>query len=250
MSAATIKQETPVLISYEDLVAFSNDTADEALRSDLVAKIGQAFGPDGLGLIGVQNVPDFAEKRERLLRLGHALPYADDIKDCELPDALYSTGWSHGREQLAPGRPDWAKGSFYANPWQDSLVEYLSQRDGRSEYWKRQAEQFPEFYADNVWPASMMPHIRDAFMELGQCMMQVGGMVAKVCDEYCATAKEGVQTSFYKTLTESRNSKGRYVMRMQTSIWLRTINELILCKHGNRHIPDAMISTIQATALF
>ena len=211
--SATFQEATPVLISYEDLVSFCEHTADASLRANLVAKIGLAFGPDGLGLLGVEHVPDFNVKRERLLKLSHLLPDLPDIKDCELPHAMYSTGWSQGREQLAPNQPDWAKGSFYANPWQDSLVQYLSQRDdGRAAYWKEQGEKFPEFYADNVWPASL-PQLREAFMDLGQCMMKVGGMLAMVCDEYCATApdNQGVKTNFYQTLTESRNSKGRYV---------------------------------------
>lgn len=209
--SATLKEETPVLISYPDLVAFAEGTADKALRADLVAKIGQAFGPHGLGLLGVEHVPEFTVKRECLLKLSHALPYLKDIKECELPHALYSTGWSHGREQLAPNKADWAKGSFYANPWQDSLVDYLIQRDedGRTDYWKAQAKQFPEFYADNVWPHNGMPQLRPAFMSLGQLMMNVGGMLALVCDEYCTL--KGVKTNFHQTLTESRNSKGRYV---------------------------------------
>lgn len=207
---STVKEATPVLISYQDLVSFSEGTADDATRANLVAKIGQAFGPDGLGLLGVRGVPGFLIKRECLLKLAHRLPYLPDIKDCELPHAMYATGWSHGREQLAPNRPDWAKGSFYANPWQDSLAEHLAQRDGRVEYWNAQRQENPAFYADNVWPNASMPELREAFFDLGQCMMQVGGLLALVCDQYCASGG-GVQTNFNKTLTESRNSKGRYV---------------------------------------
>jgi isopenicillin N synthase-like dioxygenase len=201
---AATQEETPVLIAYSDLVAFANQ--DEASKDSLIEVIGLAYGADGLGLLAVTDVPNFCEKRERLLKLSLKLPYAKDLKDCELPDALYSTGWSHGKEQLAPGKPDWAKGSFYANPWLDSLVDYRSEKDGRTEHWQKQGKDFPEFYADNVWPQSL-PDMRDAFMDLGQLMMQVGGLLAAVCDAYCA--KHGVATNFHTTLTESRNSKGR-----------------------------------------
>ena len=71
----TFQEATPVLISYEELVSFCEHTADASLRDSLVAKIGQAFGPDGLGLLGVEHVPGFDVKRERLLKLSHALPY-------------------------------------------------------------------------------------------------------------------------------------------------------------------------------
>lgn len=203
------REVTPEIISFDDLVAFQdNDNNSAEARARLIEKIGIAFGPDGLGLVAVEGVPGFAEKRERLLRLGARLPDLPDILECELPHAHYSTGWSHGREQLAPGQPDWAKGSFYANPWQDSLVEYLAKRDShRAAYWKEQAEKCPAFYADNVWPQSL-PELREAFMDLGQNMMHVGGLLASVCDAYCAEG--GVETHFYRTLAqESRNSKGR-----------------------------------------
>lgn len=241
MATTTAKVTTPELIAYDDLVAFSSDqTANDTARAVLIAKVGQGFGPDGLGLLGVENIPGFEEKRERLLKLSARLPYLEDIKDCELPHAMYSTGWSHGREQLAPDKTDWAKGSFYANPWQDSLVGYLSQRDGRPEHWKAQGEKFPEFYADNVWPKSM-PELRDAFMDLGQLMMKVGGLLALVCDAYCAQARGGTETNFYRTLTESRNSKGRLLHYFDMTKGNQTTGEApnsedMWCEWHNDHV--------------
>ena len=241
----TTESTTPILIRYEDLVAFANAALEQVDRASLIQKIGEAFGADGLGLLGVENVPGFEEKRERLLKMSARLPYLSDIQDCELPHAMYSTGWSHGREQLAPNRPDWAKGSFYANPWQDSLVDYLSQRDGRTEYWKEQREKCPAFYADNVWPKSM-PELREAFMDLGQLMMEVGGLLALLCDAYCAQAPGGIKTNFHKTLTESRNSKGRLLhyfdMTQDNNASKETSNENddMWCGWHNDHVSVRM----------
>jgi isopenicillin N synthase-like dioxygenase len=236
---------TPVLLDYPDLVAFVQDannnttTADAATttttptpppRSSLtkeqkelmIAQIGKAFGPDGLGILGVTNVPHFTEQRTRLLQLAPQLPTLPDLSSLELPHTQYSTGWSHGREQLGPNQPDYAKGSFYANPWVDSLVEYLAQQEEehqdqqdpndtletRKQYWYQQRELYPSFYADNVWPHTTLPQLRTAFMELGQSMMHVGAMVACVCDAYCQS--QGLpSTNLYQTLLHSRNSKGR-----------------------------------------
>ena len=213
-SSDEIPTVTPVVLEYEDLVAFGqtkvDNDDDSSLRDTLIDKIGQAFGPDGLGLLGVANVPDFSPKREALLRLAQKLPTLPDLDTCELPETGYSTGWSHGREQLAPDKPDTAKGSFYANPAVDSLVDYLIEKqadNGRdASYWHQQRKDCPAFYADNVWPASL-PALRPAFRDLGQCLMHVGGLVARVCDAYCA--QQGVTTAFEDTLTTSKNAKGR-----------------------------------------
>jgi hypothetical protein len=39
-----------------------------------------------------------------------------------LPETFYSFGWSHGKENTQ-GKPDLAKGSFYANPQYDEPVK-------------------------------------------------------------------------------------------------------------------------------
>ena len=62
-------------------------------------------------------MPGLAEARSELLPLASAfaaLPDSAKVK-YEVPSAYYAVGWSHGREKLQ-GRPDYAKGSFYANP--------------------------------------------------------------------------------------------------------------------------------------
>ena len=65
----------------------------------------------------MRGIPGVAEKRAALLPLGTqfaALPREARAK-YEHASSFYAFGWSHGKEKLE-GRPDYAKGSFYANP--------------------------------------------------------------------------------------------------------------------------------------
>jgi hypothetical protein len=90
----------------------------------------------------------------------------------EKPDTFYSFGWSHGREKLQ-GKPDLAKGSFYANPQYDRPVDDPAL-----------IEQFPAFVHPNVWPDDEMPDLAPRFKSLGQLVVDVGGLVGAQCDAY------------------------------------------------------------------
>lgn len=83
----------------------------------------QAFGYEGHGIIAVTNVPKAAEYREKALPLAYKFAnLPEEIKDKYVnEESLYNIGWSHGKEKLE-GKPDYAKGSFYANPTYDVPV--------------------------------------------------------------------------------------------------------------------------------
>mmetsp|Transcript_7875 Transcript_7875/g.16439 ORF Transcript_7875/g.16439 Transcript_7875/m.16439 type:complete len:391 (+) Transcript_7875:270-1442(+) len=202
-----------ITIQYDHLKAF-DASAQTPQNQALIDCVGRAFGssPDCLGLIAVQGVPNFVNQRQRLLRLAHALANLpkSELETCERADTLYSVGWSHGREQMAEGRPDTSKGSYYANPWTDSLVDVLCQREPeKATYWKEQEKLHPECYADNIWPSEVaLPMFRQAFMELGQLMGETGQLLTAVCDAYCKQEK-GIDLGLQKTLTQSMNAKGR-----------------------------------------
>lgn len=192
-----------VTISYQDLVDFDTNKPNDAL----VEAVGEAFDANGLGIVAVVDLPEsVADQRRRLLELAAKLPFLPDLNDCVKPSTLYSVGWSHGKEQLAPGKPDFGKGSYYANPLRESLVEALTDRDGRRDHWQEQADKHPSFYADNVWPKSL-PDLQPAFLELGQTVAAIGRLLARVCDVYCR--KQGVATQLESILTRSLNAKGR-----------------------------------------
>ena len=76
-------------------------------ESDLSREIEEAYGPEGLGILAVDGVPGYAEKRAALLPLASrlaALP-ADALAALDDPASHWNFGWSHGRERLEGDRP-------------------------------------------------------------------------------------------------------------------------------------------------
>ncbi|KAJ3704376.1 hypothetical protein LUZ61_008081 [Rhynchospora tenuis] len=170
-------------------------------HKDLSAKIEEGFGPQGLGIISVSDVPDFALLRKKLLYLAPRLAnLSEDAKrKIEDPDSRYSFGWSHGKETLESGKPDVFKGSFYANPIIDSPTT-----DAALLY------QYPSFCRPNIWPTSSLPELEAAFKELGGLIFEVGLLLAHHCDQY--VMRQGVTNKtqgLEETLRRSRCHKGR-----------------------------------------
>ncbi|CAK7200805.1 hypothetical protein SEUCBS139899_003504 [Sporothrix eucalyptigena] len=151
-------------------------------------KLQQAFGPDSLGILVVQDVPaKFAELRRRLLSyasyLGN-LP-ADELVRLENETAKYLTGWSCGKETLKNGQVDTLKGSYYAN-----CAFYV---DAALDCAKPTAEfspaTFPEYLSPNVWPAEpVLPGFRAALEDLCRLIIDVAVLVARACDRFATQA--------------------------------------------------------------
>jgi hypothetical protein len=191
-----------VTIAYIDLVEFEASPNNARLVED----VGKAFGKDGLGILAVTGIPNWQEKREKLLPLAAALPSLVDLEQCVSPESLYYAGWSHGKEELMPGKPDMAKGSYYNNCLTDDLVASLAYQDGRQSHWEAQAVIHPSFYPKNIWPASL-PALSVAFKDVGETIAVVGRLLAGVCDAYCQ--QQGVSTNLKQILTKSLHATGR-----------------------------------------
>ncbi|CAI5534495.1 unnamed protein product, partial [Closterium sp. Naga37s-1] len=143
--------------------------------NDLSSQIEAAFGPGGLGIIAVSDVPGYPEARERLLplalRLG-ALP-EEAKRRIEDPNSKYSFGWSEGKESVEAGRRDALKASFYANPLTDTPTT-------DPELIRR----FPTYCRPNVWPSQDLPELEPAFKALGRLIVDVGKQLLQHCDAY------------------------------------------------------------------
>ncbi|RHZ11716.1 hypothetical protein DYB37_010624 [Aphanomyces astaci] len=150
------------------------DYATLAQGGDCGALIEAAFGPDGLGILAVANVPDIEVRRARCLPLAFKVAtLSDEVKQkYELGSAYYSFGWSHGKESLQ-GKPDFSKGSYYNNP-----------RTNRPTEDEHLMTTFPTMYHPNIWPTDEVPDLEPAFMSLGQLIIDTGLLVAKQCDAY------------------------------------------------------------------
>ena len=115
------------------------------------------WGPPG-GCQGASLRLNASQSHDVRLRLSHLRPPRCPWRQAEYesPETFYAFGWSHGREKLQ-GKPDFAKGSFYANPQYDRPVE-------DEELIKAHAP----FIHPNIWPAAHLPELEPAFKALGQ----------------------------------------------------------------------------------
>lgn len=210
-----IEQQQPAVVSlsYNDLVAFSssdplstNESSSSALllRQSLIQKVGQAFGKDGLGILFITNVPDLSQQRQQLLPLAKAIPTLPNLDSVVHAESLYSTGWSHGKEL-----GDLSKGSYYANPLVEDILEALVERDApKAQYYQDMAQRHPECYAPNIWPTTSLPQLQTAFLQLGQTIQTTGILLAAICDAYCLQIAN-VKLNLQETLQRSLNVKGR-----------------------------------------
>ncbi|CAL1414469.1 unnamed protein product [Linum trigynum] len=168
---------------------------------DLSSKIEEGFGPNGLGILSIKDVPGFSALRRNLLNLSPRLAsLPEEIKkELEDPSTRYNFGWSHGKEKLESGKPDVLKGSYYANPIIDvpTTDEHLIQR-------------YPSYCGSNIWPDSALPELEVAFKALGKLILDVGLMVAYHCDQYVSKGmKDNEDEGLVKILSSSRCHKGR-----------------------------------------
>ncbi|KAI7750795.1 hypothetical protein M8C21_019701 [Ambrosia artemisiifolia] len=169
--------------------------------ADLSMKIEQGFGPDGLGILSVSDVPGYTLLRQNLLSLAPRLANLPEKVKSELedPQSRYNFGWSHGKEKLESGKPDLLKGSFYANPILDKPTTDTAL-----------IQRYPAYCGSNIWPQSTMPELEIAFKSLGKLILDVGLLVAYHCDKYVSKVtgmphNEGIEQIVYR----SRCHKGR-----------------------------------------
>lgn len=182
----------PVTISYSDL---------KDKGKDLSSKIEEAFGPEGLGVISISDVPEFSFLRRNLLHLSPILAsLPDDVKvSLEDPVSRYSFGWFHGNEKLESAKLDAFKGCFSANPIIDVPTTDVSLM-----------QRYSSFCRPNKWPTTALPELEVAFKALGQLILDVGLMVACHCDKYVLKAADlDEDDSLEKLIKHSRCHKAR-----------------------------------------
>ncbi|PON44427.1 Oxoglutarate/iron-dependent dioxygenase [Trema orientale] len=177
-------------------------------NTDLSSKIEEGFGPSGLGILSVTDVPGYSSLRRNLLRLSPRLANLPEEvkKELEDPHSRYNFGWSHGKEKLESGKLDMLKGSFYANPILDRPTTDASL-----------IERYPSYCGSNIWPHSALPELERAFKALGQLMYDVGLMLAHHCDRYVSKVmKMGEDGGLENILLRSRCPKGRLLYYFPT----------------------------------
>ena len=211
-----------VTISYHDLLSLSTSAAPS---EDLLEKIGKAYGDDAdggeagsssLGILAVTDVPNLLPLRSQLLPLARKLANLEpsQLSACEVEDAGYQVGWSHGKEKLEGDKYDTGKGSFYWNPICPDLERAILNRgtmmrlmhtssniDGQGiiqndepvndDEFSALAKANPAFFAPNVWPDEALPELEDVANELANLVVSVGRLVARACDWYVENMVSG-----------------------------------------------------------
>lgn len=178
-----------VTLKYEDLVA----------GKDLTEEVFRAFGPEGLGALTVSGIPNYAEMRERLLPMSYKLAHLPEERQklLEHPPSMFNVGWSHGKEKLGD-KPDYAKGSFYANPLYDE--------PGTPE----EREKYPWALPINIWPTEDLPELEQAFKHLGRTMYEVVCLLTKQVDSLTAARVPGYKEgTLFGAMSQTQKAKGR-----------------------------------------
>lgn len=191
-----------VLIDYSELTGTPTP--------EMMEKIKAAYGYEGLGILAITGVPEFAKKRAACLPKSYEfgnLPVETKAK-YEHPGSFYSFGWSHGKEKLE-GKFDYAKGSFYANPVHDKPVE-----DAET------IEKFAAFCHPNIWPSEEdCAGFENAFKDLSRLIVGVGAKLAVHCDAYVRSQLPGFsgpQAELASIVENSRTHKGRLLYYFAT----------------------------------
>lgn len=176
-----------------------SDLQDE--NADISKELEAGFGPGGLGIVAVSDVPRYTALRHQLLQLAERLAALPEgvRKNLEDPDSRYSFGWSHGKEILESGKPDVLKGSFYANPIVDKPTSD-----------QELIERYPSYCRPNLWPTKELPELEQAFKDLGKLIIDVGLLLAYHCDKYVASKNLDIKSdNLEELLRNSQCHKGR-----------------------------------------
>ena len=234
-TASSVMTPEIVTVSYHDLIAFDpnykasssvhspdDDTTSWPQQQGLPQRIGHdAFGPHGLGIVLVSNVPHFNTVRTALLPLAAQIPHLPPhvLDMCTDPESYYQVGWSHGKEILSSTtrQPDTHKGSYYANP-------LLTNANNNN---------------NNKWPpAPHLPQLEPAFCQMGQLLHAVGCLIAQVCDVYCCHSD--ATTRLAPTLIQSQNANGRllhyFPLVVPTTTTTTTSTIPTWCSWHNDHV--------------
>lgn len=180
-----------VKIKYTDL----EDIAKTKNYSALKKEIYEAYGPEGLGALIIQDVPSHYENKHRLLSLTEKIVELppDALKDLERPEINYGLGWSHGKEQFM-GKPDTKKGSYYG------ILHVHNELTGKS------TKKTPD---RNHWPIKTLPELEPAFHHLGNQIREVSFTLFRCIDNYIKSIFPAYDLDYANIIKSSDHNTGR-----------------------------------------
>jgi hypothetical protein len=91
----TRNKHEPLRTAELVVVEYSSLTEESSTSMNLRDQIGKAFGTDGVGIIGIRNVPNFICAKHDLLALAYPLANLPTVELQKLEDheSLYNAGW-------------------------------------------------------------------------------------------------------------------------------------------------------------
>lgn len=187
---------TPAIIDYQDLVS-----------KNLSIEILEGFGLYSLGLIGVRNIPEYAQNRLKLLNLSRKLINLSPEGKAEMMRKQEQdfVGWREPNNN-PKDIVDYLKASFYANPEVDSP---LNKGD----------------WADNIWPHKSVPELEHAFKTLGQQMIHVSTLMSQQIDQMISSkSKSYIPNTIHNISLTHKNHISRliyyYPQNIQNDEWV------------------------------
>ncbi len=173
--------ENIVKIKYDDLISNKNP-------NELFTSIEAAYGKYGLGIMVIQDVPEYLQAKQKLFNLIFKLTNLpkEKLLELERPEISYSLGWSHGKEYFND-KPDFFKASYYAQ-----LLQYNSSNP----------------VDNNIWPESM-PELKSAFFELGGIIRNTSFNLYGIIDSYIKNIYPEYNLNYRKIIEDSRENTGR-----------------------------------------
>lgn len=177
----------------------------------LFSSLEKAFGKDSLGILVVEQGPEFEKLRIKVLESLSVLANLpkSELEQLESPESLWLTGWSCGREVLQDSKPDFHKGSFYVNCafHKDPKLE-----GPRSDLVDRFTE-YKTYTTPNIWPQSdKLPTFEADCKELCNCIIDVAELVAANCDRYISSYNDTYEPGFLqRVIKTSTCSKARFL---------------------------------------
>ncbi|EPE33537.1 Clavaminate synthase-like protein [Glarea lozoyensis ATCC 20868] len=231
-----VDNNEPVLVSLQEL-----ETGSIKLST-----LEQAFGPTGLGILIVKELPsNFQSLRLKLLSYISHLSFLppDELEQLTNAESHYNVGWSHGKEALKSGQYDTMKGSYYVG----ILSSYLQERLSRIP-----SDIRPTLETPNIWPSEeLLPGFRSTFEELCTLIMDIILLVARACDRFAMEHVPDYASGLLeRILRESMTSRARllhyFPLDSQTKIAPADENDDSWCA---LHVDDGCLTGL-TSALF
>lgn len=175
--------------------------------------LDRAFGPDSLGIIIVRELPDhFLQLRSKVLQSISVLATLpeNELKKLELPESMWLTGWSCGKEVLSStGEPDFNKGSYYVN----CAFYKNDELEGPEPQIAERFSDFKTYVLPNVWPSEKLQGLETFKADsklLINLIITTAAKVAKNCDSYISRHDEKYERNFLqRIIKDSTCTKAR-----------------------------------------